>query len=166
MNNNGFNNFNYQSNAGNLNGNNTITTPLTMPMNNTNYNISPINIGFVRGKIGVSAYPIMSSNTTVYLFDIQDQTKFYVKSTDAFGMAMPIREFQYHEITQQQTLPEILPINTELKPDSSDVTEAENQIISKKEFDEMKLQLASITEMLQKQNKFQNKPRKEQMNNV
>lgn len=165
MNNNGFNNTGYQATTGNVNGNNMYTqtqqtlTPIATP-NSSNYgmtNISPVNIGFVRGKIGVSMYPIMSSNTTVYLFDTQDQTKFYVKSTDAFGMAMPIREFQYQEITQQ-ALPEILPINNEIKAETA---ENEEQAVSRKEFDELKLQLASINDILQKQSKYQNKPRKE-----
>lgn len=131
----------------NYNGNYT-GTPINAPINPP-----PVNIGFVQGKVGASTYPMMSSNTTVYLFDVQDQTKFYVKSTDAFGMAMPLREFKYEEIVQPQTTAPIVPASPvpEERVDTG---------VTKEEFDELKAQLAALTQSLQRQPQ-QNKPRKE-----
>ena len=134
-------------------------------LNSTNISPSPITIGFVRGKMGVSSFPIMSSNTTVYLFDVQDQTKFYIKATDAFGMAMPIREFEYHEVPQQQTVPDLFPVNTMVPEATSNNEPIKSNSVSKEEFEELKKQ---INVLLQRsQNEVQsNKQRKEKTNNV
>lgn len=123
-------------------------------------NPQPINIGFVQGKMGAGTYPIMSSNTTVYLFDVQDQTKFYVKATDAFGMALPLREFEYHEIvTQPQVAPLMIPSATK------EITTNDTNGVTKEEFEELKAQLAALIQQNSKRPN-QPKPRKERQEDV
>lgn len=131
-------------------------TNTTTPINAVPISPPPANIGFVQGKMGASTFPVMSSNTTVYLFDVQDQTKFYVKSTDAFGMTMPLREFKYEEVVQPQTAQPVFPA-----PRGSDIDETkEVPEVTKEDFEELKAQVSAI---LQRQ---QNKPRKERTNNA
>jgi hypothetical protein len=139
----------------------------TLTVQPTTVNSSPINIGFVRGKMGVSTFPIMSSNTTVYLFDVQDQSRFYVKATDAFGMAMPIREFEYHEIVQQPVMPEIFPsalTNNDEK--NIDNHSTDTDMVTKKEFEDLKAQLSTLIQQIQNNKQQYNKPRREKTDNV
>jgi hypothetical protein len=154
----GFNN-NYQPMTG-YSGN--YGNNYNMPSNNIGTAInantfsSPVLIGFVQGKMGAASYPMMSSNTTAYLFDVLDQTKFYIKATDAFGMALPLREHEYHEITNQaQTTPQAVPVVE---------TEASQETVSKAEFEELKAQLATLVQQNKRYN--QSKPRKEHQDNV
>lgn len=152
MNNNNYgNNYNYSS--------------TTTPINTTSLNPPPAIIGFVRGRMGAGAYPIMSSNTTAYLFDVEDQTKFYIKQTDAFGMTMPLRQCTYHEDfiqfqPNQVAIPNVTQETAETKEPTDDA------VVTKQEFDELKAQLVALTDTIQKQNYQQNKSRKERVNNV
>ena len=122
----------------------------------TSFTPPPISIGFVQGKMGAGTFPVMSSNTTVYLFDVQDQSKFYIKATDAFGMAMPLRKFEYHEVTAQvQPVPPVVPAPIK------DQEETVN--VSREEFDALKEQLAELMKNNQRQNY---KSKKEHVSNV
>lgn len=127
---------------------------------------SPITIGFVQGKMGAATFPMMSSNTTAYLFDVQDQTKFYIKATDAFGMSLPLREFAYEEITQIQPTPTAIPDN--IKEQQDTVIEPPKEMVTKEEFDELKAQIQSLTQSLQQRqnNQMTQKQRKDRPNNV
>lgn len=150
---------------GNNYGNNYGYSSTPTPVNSTSLTPPPAIIGFVRGRMGAGAYPIMSSNTTAYLFDVEDQTKFYIKQTDAFGMTMPLRQCTYHEdfIQFQPTQVAIPNVAQEVDESKEPIN---NSSISKEEFDELKAQLAALTDTIQKQNFQQNKPRKERTNNV
>ena len=168
---NGFGN-GYQPSLGNFQGNgfgnnyNNYTNNTT-GINSPNINPPPITIGFVQGKIGAATFPIMSSNTTAYLFDVQDQTKFYVKATDAFGMAVPLREFEYHEVFNQSQSTPLVPVPSK---GDADVINNDNIVkntdgVSKEEFEELKAQLNELIQNSQK-GQYQQKQRKERQGNV
>lgn len=55
---------------------------------------------WVQGESGAKSY-IVASNTSVLLMD-SEQSRFYIKSTDASGMPMPLRIFEYTEIKEDQ----------------------------------------------------------------
>lgn len=56
---------------------------------------------WVQGIEGAKAYPVATGNS-VLLMD-SEESVFYVKSSDASGMPMPLRVFDYKERTAQQT---------------------------------------------------------------
>ena len=55
---------------------------------------------WVQGESGAKSY-LVASNTSVLLMDTE-QSRFYIKSTDASGMPMPLRIFEYSEIKEDQ----------------------------------------------------------------
>lgn len=61
-------------------------------------------IVWVQGEAGAKAY-IVGAGQSMLLMDSEDST-FYIKSTDASGMPMPLRVFDYTERTQQAPEPE------------------------------------------------------------
>lgn len=56
---------------------------------------------WVQGVAGAKAYPVAPSNS-VQLMD-SESDHFFIKSTDASGMPMPLRVFEYKEITQSNS---------------------------------------------------------------
>lgn len=62
------------------------------PVNNNNSGIV-----WVQGESGAKSY-LVAPNTTVLLMD-SEGNKFYLKSSDASGMPLPLRVFEYSEIT-------------------------------------------------------------------
>lgn len=64
----------------------------TTPTPTTNQNNSII---WVQGESGAKSY-LVAPNTSVLLMD-SEQSRFYIKSTDASGMPMPLRIFEYVE---------------------------------------------------------------------
>ena len=174
----GFNDFNNQNRYMNISQNNVTQanrnnynnayTPVNNIISSSMNNSMPISIGFVQGRMGASVYPVMSSNTTVYLFDTQDQSKFYIKATDAFGMALPLREFTYQEVfVQYQNQINTIPAPTQVITDSSTSTainETDNSTITREEFNELKNQLSDFLQS-QKVGQNQSRPRKERSNN-
>lgn len=60
---------------------------------------------WVQGESGAKSY-LVAPNTTVLLMDSED-TVFYLKSSDASGMPLPLRKFRYNEL--QQNTPTIAP---------------------------------------------------------
>lgn len=60
-------------------------------------------ITWVQGENGAKAYMVAAGNT-VLLMDSENET-FYIKSTDASGMPMPLRAFDYKERKPQQAEP-------------------------------------------------------------
>jgi len=76
--------------------------PYTMPRNdyqyNNNYNQQSNNgLIWVQGEAGAKSY-LLAPNTTVMLMD-SEESKFYLKSSDASGMPQPLRVFEYKELT-------------------------------------------------------------------
>lgn len=55
---------------------------------------------WVQGEAGAKAYPVQAGSN-VLLMDSESEC-FYIKSTDASGMPMPLRVFEYKEIVQTQ----------------------------------------------------------------
>ncbi len=51
---------------------------------------------WVQGEGGAKSY-LVAPNTTIMLMDSED-TMFYLKSSDASGMPLPLRRFRYEEI--------------------------------------------------------------------
>lgn len=64
---------------------------------------------WVQGEAGAKSY-LVAPNTTIMLMD-SENSLFYLKSADASGMPMPLRTFEYKEITQG-TAPQNLANNT------------------------------------------------------
>ena len=58
---------------------------------------------WVQGEAGAKAYPV-AAGSNVLLMDSESEC-FYIKSTDASGMPMPLRTFRYEEIVQTQEVP-------------------------------------------------------------
>lgn len=61
-------------------------------------------IVWVQGESAAKSYPV-APNTTVMLLDSESST-FYLKTSDASGMPLPLRVFDYKERTQN---PSVLP---------------------------------------------------------
>lgn len=78
---------------------------------------------WVQGETGAKSY-MLAPNTTVLLMDSEAQ-RFYIKATDASGMPLPLRIFEYAEIPSQshQNAPET--------PKEFDI----NKYITREEFD-------------------------------
>lgn len=55
-------------------------------------------IVWVQGEAGAKAYPVAAGNSMLLMDSESEQ--FYIKSTDASGMPMPLRVFHYKEVVQ------------------------------------------------------------------
>jgi hypothetical protein len=82
-------------------------------------------IVWVQGEAGAKAYPVAPGNS-VLLMDSESDV-FYIKSTDASGVPMPLRMFNYTEIVQTQTKEQ----NTETQLDTS-------QFVTRGELEELR----------------------------
>jgi hypothetical protein len=94
-------------------------TPITMNQS------SGAGIIWVQGEAGAKAYPVAPGNS-VLLMDSESEC-FYIKSTDASGVPMPLRSFTYTEVVQTQP--------QETKTDAS-------QFVTREEFEELKRMLS------------------------
>lgn len=74
-----------------------IPTP-QQPQNNSG-------IPWVQGEAGAKAH-LVAPGQSVMLMD-SESMRFYIKSADASGVPMPLRVFEYHEVTGGQ--PQIMP---------------------------------------------------------
>lgn len=79
-------------------------------------------IEWVQGKVGAKAYPV-APNNSVMLMD-PEEPRFYIKSTDASGMPMPLRIFSYTEEVESQQSHDSAPIDT-------------SKFITREEFEEL-----------------------------
>ena len=59
---------------------------------------------WVQGEAAAKSYPL-APNATVLLMDSEGE-RFYLKSADASGMPLPLRVFEYREVTAQGAKPE------------------------------------------------------------
>jgi hypothetical protein len=94
---------------------------------------------WVQGEAGAKAYPVAPGNS-VLLMDSEAEC-FYIKSTDASGVPMPLRAFTYTEIVQTQQKEEP---HTDI--DTS-------QFITRAEFEELKQMIEKPKTMSRKENK-------------
>ena len=92
---------------------------------------------WVQGEAGAKAYPVAPGNS-VLLMDSETEC-FYIKSTDASGVPMPLRSFTYTEVVQTQS-------SHESKPDTS-------QFVTRQEFEELKKMLSERQTMQRKENR-------------
>lgn len=67
--------------------------PVQVPQSQNNQN----SLIWVQGEAGAKSY-LVAPNTTVLLMDSESQ-RFYLKSSDASGMPLPLRIFEYAEKT-------------------------------------------------------------------
>ena len=72
----------------------------TAPSTPAIMNHNTASIIWVQGEAGAKAYPVAPGNS-VLLMDSESDC-FYIKSTDASGIPMPLRVFNYVEIVQTQ----------------------------------------------------------------
>lgn len=76
------------------------------PMDNLNQlkaqQSSPI---WVQGEAAAKSYPVAPGNT-VLLMD-SEQSRFYMKTTDPSGMPLPLRIFEFNEVTNTPAAPEL-----------------------------------------------------------
>ena len=79
-------------------------TPVQVPQQN----VAPVQnsqngIIWIQGEQAAKSY-MVAPNTTVLLMDSESQ-RFYLKSSDASGMPLPLRVFEYTETTQNAQKP-------------------------------------------------------------
>jgi len=97
------------------------------PLNYAQPTTNNASIIWVQGIAGAKAYPVAPSNS-VQLMD-SESDHFFIKSTDASGMPMPLRVFEYKEVSMNtpQKTPQVA------QPDMSDfVRRDEFTALSKK----------------------------------
>ena len=71
-------------------------TPPTPPQTaQSSQQVGGNGLNWVQGEAGAKSY-IIAPNTTVLLMDSEEQ-RFYIKSSDASGMPLPLRVFEYRE---------------------------------------------------------------------
>ena len=73
----------------------TYPTQMTQPTQNQNQGIT-----WVQGEAGAKSY-LVGAGQSVLLMD-SESSSFYIKSTDASGIPLPLRIFDYTERTQAQ----------------------------------------------------------------
>lgn len=97
---------------------------------------------WVQGEAGAKAYPVAPGNS-VLLMDSESDV-FYIKSTDASGVPMPLRVFNYSEIVQTQQQEQ----TTEPSIDTS-------QFVTRSELDELRQMIDELKPktMSRKENK-------------
>lgn len=103
---------------------------------------------WVQGEAGAKSY-LVAPNTTLMLMDSESQT-FYLKSSDASGVPLPLRKFTYVEETDQQhsTAP-VVSIDSGISPDSfNNMAKQLEQL--KSEYDRMSRQYDSLSERIEK----------------
>ena len=75
----------------------------------TQMNVAPtqnnVGIVWVQGEAGAKSY-LVGAGQSVLLMDSEGSC-FYIKSTDASGMPLPLRVFDYKERTQAQKVPDV-----------------------------------------------------------
>jgi hypothetical protein len=70
---------------------------VNQPTQQTNSN----SLTWVQGEAGAKSF-MVAPNNTVMLMD-SESDRFYLKSSDASGMPLPLRIFRYQEVTAQNT---------------------------------------------------------------
>lgn len=101
------------------------------PAQNTN------GITWVQGEAAAKAYPVAPGQNAL-LMDSEGEC-FYIKSTDATGMPLPLRTFEYHEVISAQ--PAIGQSNDNMSGFNP------NDYVSRSEYDELKKELEELKAM-------------------
>ena len=93
-------------------------------------------IVWVQGEAAAKAYPV-AAGSNVLLMDSEGEC-FYIKSTDASGMPLPLRVFEYKEIVRTEP---------HVSNDSGMSTKSDfnpDEYVKKEELDELKRQLNNL----------------------
>lgn len=85
---------------------------------------------WVQGETGAKSY-LVAPNTTVLLMD-SEESKFYIKSTDASGMPLPLRTFVYNEEIGTETVKAL------------DKTSESVSYVTRAEFDALKAEFEAL----------------------
>lgn len=102
-------------------------------------------INWVQGESGAKSW-MVAPGSSVMLMDSEKST-FYIKSTDASGMPMPLRIFDYTERTVQSAAP---------KPETPPAPQIDmGQYVTRQEFE------AKLAQMMQMPRPVQPEPQKE-----
>lgn len=112
--------------------------PIQQPQNSSS-------IIWVQGEAGAKAYPVAPSNS-VLLMDSEDEC-FYIKSTDASGIPMPLRTFSYTERKEKVHTPQ----------EVSNSIDTSN-FITRDEFNELKKTIESMQTMKPSRKENKNEP--------
>lgn len=75
---------------------------------------------WVQGEVGARAYPVQPGKIAV-LMDSED-SYFYIKTVDIYGMPQPLRKFRFTEVTDEQ---KSLPANSQQMDTSNFITREE-----------------------------------------
>lgn len=94
-----------------------------------NYYQQTNGINWVQGETAARAW-LLAPNSSVLLMD-SEAPRFYFKQTDMYGMPLPLRVFQYSELTKSVQ-------NGTLPVDKANTPE----YVTKAEFDEFKLAIS------------------------
>ena len=105
-----------------------------LSMNNNNSNA----IIWVQGESGAKAYPVAPGNS-IALFDSEND-RFFIKTSDASGMPLPLRVFNYVEQKENNSINTIHEINTD-------------DFVTRKEFDELLEKINNRNQYVRKENK-------------
>ena len=124
-----------------------------MPQNSVPQNVpqvahTPNNgnaINWVQGEASAKAYPV-APNTSVLLMD-SEESVFYIKATDASGMPLPLRVFDYTERTTQNAPKAVAPPQTDT--------------VTREEFERLKEDVLRLTKGVRKPQANANKNEKE-----
>lgn len=88
---------------------------------------------WVQGEAGAKSY-LVAPGTTVMLLD-SENSAFYLKSADSSGMPMPLRIFEYKEITNASV--------SDFKAPVSDFSALDGKYITREEFEQRMASMAS-----------------------
>jgi len=92
---------------------------------------------WVQGESGAKAYPVAPGNSLA-LFD-SESDRFFIKSTDASGMPLPLRVFNYVEQKENAVI--------------SNAIHTDNDYVTRKEFEELLEKINSKNQYQRRENK-------------
>ena len=92
------------------------------------------NLTWVQGEAGAKAYPV-APNKSILLMDSENSVM-YIKSTDASGMPLPLRIFDYAERTAQNA--------------HNGVAEPKTDTVTREEFERLKDDVLRLTKGIRK----------------
>jgi len=96
---------------------------LSQPMQSNYVNQQSNGVNWVQGEAGARSW-MLAPNQTVLLMDSETQ-RFFIKAADASGMPLPLRIFEYKEVSGNQSVSPI----------------AETKYVTKDEFEAFKAEL-------------------------
>lgn len=96
---------------------------------------------WVQGESGAKAYPVQPGNS-IALFDSEND-RFFIKTTDASGMPLPLRIFNYAEQKDNNSISNAIHVE-DFNP---------GNYVTRKEFDELLEKINSRNQYVRKENR-------------